>query len=367
MPIWFWQEFNADLQNHRPDVFVFGEWIYNHPRSDRSVEFANCSGMSILDFGLCVAIREALGHGAESGFHLIQDILSLDHHYNSATELITFIDNHDMPRFQSLNPSPEMLRVAIALIMTSRGIPCIYYGTEQHLHDDTDGGNDPYNRPMMTHWDTDTEVYRWIRLLSGLRRLNPAVSVGSQQQRYITPDVYCYVRRYGNCTCFVAMTRGEAVTLDKISPDLPDGEHTCVLSRRKFSVENGVIHNLELGQQDVIVISHIGERAKGQLLVRAQINGVNTQPGETVVIIGDCPELGNWDIAKAYPLEYINSNTWFAEIPFNESAGKLITYKYAMWREGKSPLRENLVSRRWYLASEGIVKWRDTWTAGREE
>ncbi|MDX2096894.1 MAG: alpha-amylase family glycosyl hydrolase [Leptolyngbyaceae cyanobacterium bins.59] len=363
MPTWFWQEFIADIQNHKPDVFVFGEWIFSHPQDPTSIEFANCSGMSILDFGLCVAIREALGKGATAGFQLVQDIFDLDHHYNRATELVTFIDNHDMPRFQSLNSDPEMLRVAIALIMTSRGIPCLYYGTEQYLHDDTNGGNDPYNRPMMTQWDSDTEVYRWVRLLSGLRRLNPAVSVGSHQQRFITPEVYCYERNYGKCTCFVAMTRGEATTIANVTTRLPDGEHTCVLTHRKVTVENGVISNLELGRREVMVLSHIGERAKGQVLVRAQLNGIYTQPGEFIVVTGDCPELGNWDIAQAYPLEYINASTWFAEIPFNESAGKLITYKYVLLREGISPIRENLVSRRWYLSTEGTVKWRDIWAS----
>lgn len=366
MPIWFWQEFNADIRRHKPDVFIFGEWIYSTPEDAQSVEFANHSGMSILDFGLCVAMRAALGQGAAGGFHLIQDVLDKDHYYSSATELVTFIDNHDMPRFQSLNPDPEMLKVAIALIMTTRGIPCIYYGTEQYLHDDTNGGNDPYNRPMMSNWDTDSEVYRYIRLLSGVRRLNPAVSLGSQWQKYITPDVYCYVRRYGQCACFVAMNRGEAVTLESVATDFPDGEHTCVLSRRKFEVKDGMITTLELATRDVLVLSHIGERAKGQTIVRAQLNGVHTHPGETVVVVGDCPELGNWDISQAYPLEYINQNTWFAEIPFNESAGQLIEYKYAIWREGKSPLRENLVSRQWFIAHEGTVKWRDTWTLGRE-
>ncbi len=72
MPIWFWQEFNGDMYKHRPDVFIFGEWIYSSPFNDRSVEFANESGMSILDFGLCVAIREALAQGAEEGFNEIQ-------------------------------------------------------------------------------------------------------------------------------------------------------------------------------------------------------------------------------------------------------------------------------------------------------
>ncbi|MEG4578059.1 alpha-amylase family glycosyl hydrolase [Microcoleus sp. MON1_C5] len=366
MPIWFWQEFNADILAHRPDVFIFGEWIYSDPRNDRSVEFVNESGMTILDFGLCVAIREVLGKGADAGFKLIQDVLNLDHRYYGATELITFIDNHDMPRFQSLNPDPEMLRLAICLIMTTRGIPCIYYGTEQYLHDDTEGGNDPYNRPMMEKWDTDSPIYRDVRLLSGLRRLNPAISMGSQWQKYLTADVYCYVRRYRDSVVFVAMNRGNAVTITEVDTELPDGEHTEVLSRRKFEVKDGMLYNLELGAREVMIFSRVGERVKAKTIVRAQLNSVRTQPGERIVVIGDCPELGNWDISKGYPLEYINTNTWFGEIPFNESAGKLISYKYALLREGLSPLRENLVCRRWVLVSEGTVKWRDKWASGRE-
>ncbi|MEG3933448.1 alpha-amylase family glycosyl hydrolase [Microcoleus sp. T3_B1] len=366
MPIWFWQEFNADILTHRPDVFIFGEWIYSDPRNDRSVEFVNESGMTILDFGLCVAIREVLGKGAEAGFKLVQDVLNLDHRYYGATELITFIDNHDMPRFQSLNPDPEMLLLAIGLIMTTRGIPCIYYGTEQYLHDDTDGGNDPYNRPMMEKWDTDSPIYRAVRLLSGLRRLNPAISMGSQWQKYLTPDVYCYVRRYRDSVVFVAMNRGNSVTIEEVDTELPDGEHTEVLSRRKFEVKDGMLYNLELGSREVMIFSRVGERVKAKTIVRAQLNSVRTQPGERIVVIGDCPELGNWDISKGFPLEYINTNTWFGEIPFNESAGKLISYKYALLREGLSPLRENLVCRRWVLVSEGTVKWRDKWASGRE-
>ncbi|MGB3560733.1 MAG: alpha-amylase family glycosyl hydrolase [Geitlerinemataceae cyanobacterium] len=372
MPIWFWQEFNAEMQAHKPDVFIFGEWIYSSPHDDRSVEFANNSGMTMLDFGLCIAIRQALGSWDEGGFHLVQDVLDEDRRYCGATELITFIDNHDMHRFASLNPDPEALRMAIVLIMTSRGIPCIFYGTEQYLHDDTNadgnpyGNNDPYNRPMMDKWDTDTAIYQDMRLLSGLRRLNPAVSMGSQWQKYLTPDVYCYVRRYRDSIVFVGMNRGESVTLEAVETELPDGEHTDILSRQKYEVKDGHLANFQLDSKQIVVFSHVGERIKGQTIVRVQLNGVETQPGETIVVIGDCPELGNWDIAKAYPLEYINTNTWFAEIPFDESAGKLVCYKYAMWREGQSPLRENLVCRRWVIASEGTVKWRDTWAAGRE-
>jgi len=367
MPIWFWQEFNADIQAYKPDIFIFGEWIYNNANDRSSVEFANNSGMTVLDFGLCMAIRQALGTCDEQGFNQVQEVLDLDYRYDGATELITFIDNHDMHRFQTLNRDPEMLHLAIALLMTTRGIPCLFYGTEQYLHDDTNGdtnpygNNDPYNRPMMDSWDTETTLYRNVRLLSGLRRLNPAVSLGSQWQKLVTADIYGYIRRYCDSMIFVLLNRGEATNIESINTELPDGTHTCILTRRKFEVIDGNITNLELGEKEAIVISNVGERVKGQTIVRVQLNGVDTEPGDTVVVIGNCPELGNWDIAQAYPLQYINKNTWFGEIPFDQSAGRGISFKYAMWREGKAPLRENITARRWIVAEEGTVKWRDRW------
>jgi len=364
MPIWFWQEFVADLQTHKPSIFLFGEWGFSKPWDQRSVNFANRSGMSILDFGFCEAVRAALAKREAGGFHLIQNILDLDYLYDTATELITFIDNHDMPRFQSLNPDPAILRLAVNLIMTSRGIPCVYYGTEQYLHNDTNGGNDPYNRPMMERWDPDTQIYQEMQLLSKLRRLNPAVSLGSQIQKYITPDVFCFVRRYRDSRCFVAMNQGPATTINIPSTDLDDGEYRCILTRRSFDVKHGQLSGVHLAEKEMIILSYVGERVKGQVIVRVQLNGIQTQPGETVVVIGDCPELGNWDISKAYPLEYINANTWFGEIPFNETAGRAIAYKYALWRDNQPPLYENLVARRWILVNQGTIKWRDSWVHG---
>lgn len=361
MPIWFWQEFNSDIQTHKPSVFIFGEWGFSKPWDHGSVKFANRSGMSILDFALCESIRASIAKGSEGGFHQVQRIFELDYLYDTATELITFVDNHDMQRFQSLNSDPAALRLAVNLIMTCRGIPCIYYGTEQYLHNDTNGGNDPYNRPMMTQWDTDTQIYRDIQLLSKLRRLNPAVSLGSQISKYVTSNVFCYLRRYRDFRCFVAINKSFATTIDVDYTELEDGEYVCLLTHRQFEVKGGSLTGLELGDREMIVLSYVGSRVQGQTIARVQLNGIETKFGERIAVTGDCPELGNWDISKAYILEYINANTWFGEIPFNQSAGKAIAYKYAIVREGQAPQSENLVSRRWILANSGTIKWRDSW------
>jgi len=360
MPVWFWQEFNADIRAHKPEVFIFGEWIWNTPENPISTDFANHSGMTILDFALCLALRTGVAQGA--GFGLVQDVLNKDGAYNGATELVTFLDNHDMPRFQTLNGDPSILKIAFIVLMCTRGIPCIYYGTEQCLHDDTNGGNDPYNRPMMTEFNTHSELYRISRLLSYARKKNTAIALGSQWPKVVTDNVYVFVRRYRTCRCFCAVNKGdEHVTLENIDTEFPDGQYQCLLTKRKFWIKNKILDILTLAPKEGIVMNFVGPSLESQAVVRVQVNGVPTQPNDVVVVIGNCPELGNWNIDDGVPLEYINSNTWFGEIPVEESAGKGIIYKYAIRREGHAPVRENIVCRRWVLPTEGDVKWRDTW------
>ena len=78
MPVWFWQEFCTDVKRHKPDVFLFGEYGFSKPWDERSVRYANDSGMSILDFGLCDGIRHAFSGAEPGGFHLIENVLAMD-------------------------------------------------------------------------------------------------------------------------------------------------------------------------------------------------------------------------------------------------------------------------------------------------
>lgn len=364
MPLWFWQEFSADMLTHKPDVFMFGEWIYSHPTIERSVEFANKSGLSMLDFGFAVAVRECLGKNDPRGFAILEEVLEKDPVYRCSTELVTFIDNHDMPRFGSLNGDPRALRLAVVLLLLSRGIPCLYYGTEQNLHVDENFGNDPYNRPMMVSFDTDAPLYRDIAKLAAVRHENVAVQFGGHWQKYVTPDTYAFVRRYGQARCFVIVNRGGPTTVERVDTELPDGKHTCVLSGRDFEVKGGAIVGLELGEKDAVVLPAPGKLASGRAIARIQLNGYRTLPGQVLAVTGDAPELGNWDESKAYRLEYIHENLWQAGIPFDESAGKPVAYKFLMIDEndgGRIPLRENRTVRRRVVPAHGVAKWRDVW------
>jgi cyclomaltodextrin glucanotransferase len=363
MPNWFWQEFTGELASYHPNIFIFGEWIHNHPSNPIAIDFANHAGMSVFDFGLCQAIRDCIGKNAEPGFPMVQEIFDQDGNYRSASELVTMYENHDMPRFQSLGASNEMLDVATALIMTVRGVPCLYYGCEQYLHNDTEGGNDPYNRPMMEKWDETTNAYRMIKRLAAERGKNPAIQWGGLWPKMVERDLYVFVRKYHDSRVVVILNKGPERTIDNIDTEMPNGIHQCILTGDRLEIREGQANQVKIGAGQARVFSFVGARVKGKAVVRLQVNGIATLPGDRILVIGDSPELGQWDLSKGVPLEYVNHNTWFGEIAFNESAGKSIAYKLVVLhpQPDSAPGRENRVLRRRPIPESGVAKWRDVW------
>jgi glycosidase len=158
---WGWQYSLANSIYTYKDSFLFGEWYQsgtNDPLYRDSYKYSNKSGISMLDFPLNTAIRNVFGSNAN--FSEIENVLVAEaNNFTWDEDLVTFIDNHDMTRFPTVNSSQARLHQALAFILTQRGIPCIYYGTEQYLVNNTSGGGDPYNRPMMNSFSTTTTAY----------------------------------------------------------------------------------------------------------------------------------------------------------------------------------------------------------------
>ncbi len=122
--------------------------------------------------------------------------------------LVNFLDNHDLPRFlwrddggpgygcipeedcsatlcdngdwaesglcgregetYSCSCDRKTLRLALSLLFTMDGIPCLYYGTEQ----DFNGGNDPSNREDLwrSGFRTEGGTFQWVKKLTALRK-----------------------------------------------------------------------------------------------------------------------------------------------------------------------------------------------------
>jgi glycosidase len=123
-------------------------------------------------------------------------------HGEAGQYFVTFVDNHDQMsrpyrRFMHGNPFPEQAASAIGYLLTSQGVPCIYYGTEQGF--DGGGDHDSYVRECMfggnwgafdttgAHFFTPSHpIYKSIARVAAIRRNEPALRYGRQYFREIS-------------------------------------------------------------------------------------------------------------------------------------------------------------------------------------
>ena len=356
MPIWFWQEFTTEMKSHKPGLFMFGEYGFSKPWEQRSVDYANNIGMSILDFGLCDGIRFCFSGQEPGGFYQVERILGYDRVYHRANELVTFIDNHDMPRFLSAVPDERLLDLALVLLLTLRGVPCLFYGTEQYLRNDTNGGQDPYNRPMMESWDDSSRSFVLVQTLLSLRERNQALAFGAHHTAWVNESFYLYTRNFRDSAVMVMMNRGESDHVaDVENIQMPDGTYTCHLTGYPVTISNGRLENYTVPAKTAVVISVEGQPVTGQVVAVFQVNGFETKPGQSLAITGSCEELGAWDHDRSFGMEYVNDNTWLATVPFDAATGSLVNFKFLVRQDGDQPLLENLTTRKLVLPENGRI------------
>jgi glycosidase len=141
----------------------------------------------------------------EESCRVLHEHFKKDSLYPNPNRLVTCIDSHDSARFQSFVPNPEnytKLKLALAFIFSIRGIPMVYYGTEQGFN----GSWDPLNREPMfdpytgepKYFNENHEVYKWIQLLCKIRRSSKAMSIGRQLEVHWDDETYGFLREFEN-------------------------------------------------------------------------------------------------------------------------------------------------------------------------
>jgi glycosidase len=88
---------------------------------------------SVTDFPMHYALKDAFTEqdGWTSGLSRLYYVLSQDFIYADPFRNVIFADNHDLTRFYtSIGEDYNKFRMAMAMLLTTRGIPMIYYGTE---------------------------------------------------------------------------------------------------------------------------------------------------------------------------------------------------------------------------------------------
>lgn len=203
----------------------------------------------VLDFPYFFSVREAFA--ADTDMRAISSLFAQDYKYQNANRLETFIDNHDRARFLTwADDNYQRLRSALTFEMTSRGIPVIYYGTEQADDGNGNGGEVPIankdNRKDMTSFDENAPIYKHIQRLSELKRNHPALRTGTQREMWADRNAYAFSR-------IDSVSGDETITVSSNSWD----ERTLTIPiRTESSLQVGsVLRNLMNTQVTTTVVS----------------------------------------------------------------------------------------------------------------
>ncbi|GFP21371.1 hypothetical protein HKBW3S06_00597 [Candidatus Hakubella thermalkaliphila] len=259
-----WLKTLADFTYARRNVFIMHEWYqrFGDEMYWDLTHFDNNDGMHVLNIPLAYVIRDVLAHRTQTMRNLEAAVTRQATDFNWNQKLVNFVDSHDKPRFLSIRNDRVAFRQALAFILTAPGIPLIYYGNEQYLHNDGVNeagqvGGDPFNRPMMASWDTTTAAFRLIRSLAGLRQTNAALRYGLTTTRHLTDDVYVFERRFFNDVVLVAINRGVATTASNVPTVLPNGTYADhlggLMGGTSISVSGGSIASMSLPATSVAV------------------------------------------------------------------------------------------------------------------
>ena len=142
-----------------------------------------------------------------------------DYLYADPTHVMAFIDNHDTDRFLGNGHDSLMLKQALALLLTVRRIPQLYYGTEIMMNgtkDVTDGnvrkdfpggfpgdGHNAFTREGRTK--QEQQMFSWLSRLLHWRQGNNVITKGTMIQFIPFKGIYVIARQYKGKTALTIL------------------------------------------------------------------------------------------------------------------------------------------------------------------
>jgi len=122
---------------------------------------------SVLNYPLYEAIVQGFTIPGPGNISNVSAVMGqIQNSFKDPTLLGNFLENQDVPRWQSISVDPKSLMNAMVLTFMSDGIPIVYYGQEQSLN----GSGDPYNRgPLWPSGYQLTAAYNLTATLNKLR------------------------------------------------------------------------------------------------------------------------------------------------------------------------------------------------------
>ena len=229
---------------------------------------------TVMDFPLMDHMNKAFdeettdGYGGLSRLHeyLSQDIVFAD-----PMHLLTFLDNHDTSRFYRSEADTKNLdryKQALAFLLTTRGIPQIYYGTEILMAADKANGDGLLRCDFPGGWQNDThnyfdaanrtalqnEAFSYLKKLLQWRKGNEVIAKGKLKHFSPRQGVYAYERKHGDQSVVVFLNgtdREQTIDLSAYQEILPRTSARNVLEGKEVEIGK----ELTLSHRGVCVLS----------------------------------------------------------------------------------------------------------------
>ena len=233
--------------NEYPDFNVVGEVWLSYPvavaywlKNNRNFDGYHSHLTNAFDFPLMYAISKAFNEkdGWATGTSELYEILSQDFVYSHPENLVVFADNHDGDRFYSkVGKDIRKFKLAMAFLMTTRGIPQIYYGTEILMTGEEHNGHGDIRKDFPGGWPNDVhnaftaqgrtkeqnEAFDFLKKLMNWRKNSEVIHTG-KLTHYIPQDgVYVYFRYTGDESVMVLLNNTEenkTVNLSRFAENL---------------------------------------------------------------------------------------------------------------------------------------------------
>ena len=226
------------LDEEYPNFNTVGETWGTEPaytatwQRDSKLARQNSYLKTVMDFSFFDKINQAKNEETDpwwSGFNRIYNSLVYDYLYPHPESVMAFIENHDTDRFLGNGTDTLALKQALALLLTIKRTPQLYYGTEVlmngtkevtdgNVRKDFPGGfagdkKNCFTREGRTR--VENAMFDWLSRLLHWRQGNAAIVHGKQTQFIPWHGVYVVARQHeGHTVMTVINGTRQAATLD---------------------------------------------------------------------------------------------------------------------------------------------------------
>ena len=229
---------------------------------------------TVMDFPLMDHMNKAFDEETTDGYGglcRLYEYLSQDIVFADPMHLLTFLDNHDTSRFYRSEADTKNLdryKQALAFLLTTRGIPQIYYGTEILMAADKANGDGLLRCDFPGGWQNDAhdyfdavnrtalqnEAFAYAKCLLQWRKGNEVIAKGKLKHFSPRQGVYAYERKHGDQSVVVFLNgtdREQTIDLSAYQEILPRTSARNVLEGKEVEIGK----ELTLSHRGVCVLS----------------------------------------------------------------------------------------------------------------